>query len=94
MPVSDPCFALGALDPPGTVCRACVQNLPYLRVRQGKESDRASSSSYAGDSANAWNVNFNNGNVDNNDKDNNNDVRCVRRGTWTTGCRAGREENR
>jgi hypothetical protein len=29
---------------------------------------------------NAWNVNFNDGNVNNNDKSNNNYVRCVRGG--------------
>lgn len=29
---------------------------------------------------NAWNVNFNDGNVNNNNKDNNNYVRCVRAG--------------
>lgn len=82
----------GALDPPGAGRRACEKNLSYRWDRQGTESDRASSSSYAGDSSNAWNVNFNNGNVNNDDKDNNNNVRCVRRGTWTPGRRAGRED--
>ena len=37
-----------------------------------------SSTSYAADTTNAWNVNFDNGNVNNNDKGNSNYVRCVR----------------
>ncbi len=37
-----------------------------------------SSTSYAADSTNAWNVNFNNGNVNANNKTNSNYVRCVR----------------
>ena len=36
-----------------------------------------SSSTYAQNTDNAWNVNFNNGNVNNNNKTNNNYVRCV-----------------
>jgi RNA-directed DNA polymerase len=32
----------------------------------------------AGNSSNAWNVNFNNGNVNNNNRNNNNHVRLVR----------------
>ena len=36
-----------------------------------------SSSTYAQNTNNAWNVNFNNGNVNNNNKTNNNYVRCV-----------------
>jgi len=39
-----------------------------------------SSTTYANNPNNAWNVNFNNGNVNNNDKNNNNYVRCVRGG--------------
>jgi hypothetical protein len=32
----------------------------------------------AGNSSNAWNVNFNNGNINNNNRNNNNAVRLVR----------------
>ena len=38
-----------------------------------------SSTSNADNPDNAWNVNFNNGNVNNDDKDNDNYVRAVRR---------------
>jgi hypothetical protein len=37
-----------------------------------------SSSVYASDPSNAWNVNFDNGNVNTNDKGNTHRVRCVR----------------
>ena len=37
-----------------------------------------SSTTYVADTTNAWNVNFDNGNVNNNDKTNSNYVRCVR----------------
>ena len=37
-----------------------------------------SSTTYAGDTTNAWNVNFNNGNDNINNKTNTNYVRCVR----------------
>jgi len=40
-----------------------------------------SSTSNANNPNNAWNVNFNDGNVNNNDKDNDNYVRAVRGGT-------------
>lgn len=47
------------------------------------QSARAISSSVNADNtSNAWNVNFDNGNVNNNDKNNDNRVRCVRRGAW------------
>ena len=39
-----------------------------------------SGSPYAGNSNNAWNVNFNNGNANNNNRSNNNHVRLVRAG--------------
>ncbi len=42
-----------------------------------------SSSPNAGNSGNAWNVNFNNGNVNNNNRNNNNAVRLVRSGEWS-----------
>jgi hypothetical protein len=42
-----------------------------------------SSSTYSGDSSNAWNVNMNDGNANNNDKTNNNYVWPVRGGEWT-----------
>jgi hypothetical protein len=41
-----------------------------------------SSSSYAANATNAWNVNFNNGNDNANNKSNNNYVRLVRGGEW------------
>ena len=37
-----------------------------------------SSSPYEDNENNAWNVNFDNGNVNNNNKDNNNHARCMR----------------
>lgn len=37
-----------------------------------------SSTTYAGNTTNAWNVNFNDGNTNNNNKTNTNYVRCVR----------------
>jgi len=40
-----------------------------------------SSSTNVNNPTNAWNVNFNNGNVNDNDKTNDNYVRAVRRGT-------------
>jgi uncharacterized membrane protein len=40
-----------------------------------------SSSSYANNTDNAWNVNFNDGNANNDDVDNDNYVRAVRSGT-------------
>jgi len=36
-----------------------------------------------GNSNNAWNVNFDNGNVNNNNRDNNNAVRLVRASQWS-----------
>ncbi len=41
-----------------------------------------SSTTYAPNTSNAWNVNFNDGNVNNNNKTNNNYVRCVS-GAWS-----------
>jgi hypothetical protein len=40
-----------------------------------------SATTYANNTTNAWNVNFNNGNVNNNNKTNNNYAWCVRGGT-------------
>ena len=63
--------------------------------RRGTGSVRArSSSSYANNLSNAWNVNFNNGNVNNNDKSNTNYARCVRGGTWKPLCLADRAVRR
>ncbi len=39
-----------------------------------------SSTTYANNTSNAWNVNFNNGNTNNNNKNNSKYVRCVRAG--------------
>ncbi len=41
---------------------------------------RRQASPYAGNTNNAWNVNFSDGNANNNNKNNNNYVRCVRGG--------------
>ena len=41
-----------------------------------------SSTTNANNTTNAWNVNFNNGNVNHNNKDNNNYVWPVRGGEW------------
>jgi len=41
-----------------------------------------SSTSNANNPNNAWNVNFNDGNVNNNNKTNNKRVRAVRGGSW------------
>ncbi len=46
---------------------------PATRKRRAETS-----SPVAGNSSNAWNVNFNNGNTNNNDVGNTNQVRCVR----------------
>jgi Protein of unknown function (DUF1566) len=62
---------------------------PGARVRQRREqAERAtaasnywSSSTYANNPTNAWNVNFNDGNVNANNKSNNNFVRAVRGGS-------------
>ena len=42
------------------------------------QADGPAASLRAGSWSNAWNVNFNNGNVNNNDISNTNEVRCVR----------------
>ena len=62
---------------------------PGARVRHRREqaegataaSNYWSSSTNANNPTNAWNVNFNNGNVNNDDKRNNNFVRAVRGGS-------------
>jgi len=62
---------------------------PGARVRHGGNKRRGntaasnywSSTSNANNPDNAWNVNFNNGNVNDNDKSNNNFVRAVRGGS-------------
>lgn len=51
-----------------------------IKVDGQKDARYWSGSSYANNSDNAWNVNFNNGNVNANNKTNNNYVRCVRSG--------------
>jgi len=45
-----------------------------------QSSNYWSATTNANNTSNAWDVNFNNGNVDNDDKDNNNFVWCVRGG--------------
>ena len=44
---------------------------------------RKTSSPYAGNSNNAWNVNFNTGNVNNDNRNNNTAVRLVRASQWS-----------
>ncbi len=44
---------------------------------------RKTSSPYAGNANNAWNINFNNGHVNNNNRNNNNAVRLVRASQWS-----------
>jgi hypothetical protein len=55
--------------------RTPVRRRPFAAAqKRGAET----SSPLAGNSNNAWNVNFNNGNTNNNDVNNTNQVRCVR----------------
>ena len=73
----------------GTRASSLAAARPGARVRQWREQvERATaasnywaSSSYANNPANAWNVNFNDGNVNANNKSNNNFVRAVRGGS-------------
>jgi hypothetical protein len=65
----------------------CVASGLYQADNQGQSgqinwasSNYWSSSTNANNTTNAWNVNFNDGNVNNNDKSNNNYVWCVRAG--------------
>ena len=63
------------------VKRSFLEKPDLWRVDEcGSENAQANNywSSTENDSNNAWNVNFNNGNVNNNDKSNNRYVRCVR----------------
>ena len=55
----------------------CVSALQVRRLRFW------SSSPYVANSTNAWNVNFNNGNVNGNNRTNNNYVRLVRASEWS-----------
>ena len=60
-----------------------IYNLNYLIKtfkKRGLSSNYWSSTTYVGDTTNAWNVNFNNGNDNINNKTNSNYVRCVRGG--------------
>jgi hypothetical protein len=50
----------------------------YAPQKRGLALSYWSSSPYADNGNNAWNVNFNNGNVNNNNKNNSNYVRLVR----------------
>ena len=50
------------------------------KIGSGQSDNYWSGTTYANNSDNAWNVNFNNGNVNNNDKNNSNYVRPVRSG--------------
>jgi len=64
---------------------ARVRRAGLARLREQVEGETVSSNywsstSNANNPTNAWNVNFNNGNVNNNDKSNNNFVRAVRGG--------------
>lgn len=52
--------------------------LPFFGCGAAFQARALASSPNAGNSANAWNVNFNNGNVNNNNRNNTNHVRLVR----------------
>ena len=56
--------------------KSCIY--PINRRFNLVSSNYWSSTTYAGDTTNAWNVNFNNGNDNINNKTNTNYVRCVR----------------
>ncbi len=62
----------------------CEYCLPGAKGQSGQTNVQSnnywSSTTNAGNTSNAWNVNFNNGNVNNNDKSNDNYVWCVRGG--------------
>jgi hypothetical protein len=51
--------------------------------RATQSSNYWSSTTYQNNPTNAWNVNFNDGNVNNNNKSNNNYARAVRGGSWS-----------
>ena len=67
----------------GCAAASQVGRLAFWRIL------RKTSSPYAGNSNNAWNVNFDNGNVNNNNNNNNNNrnnnnaVRLVRASQWS-----------
>lgn len=64
-----------------TAKRFFIAGLPYVCIRTAGQYRKDQTGAYntLPDSAsNAWNVNFNNGNVNNNGKNNTNYVRCVR----------------
>jgi hypothetical protein len=68
----------------GCVAASQVDRLALWRIK------RKTSSPYAGNANNAWNVNFNNGNVNfnngnvnNNNRNNNNAVRLIRASQWS-----------
>ena len=69
-----PAFGLGRIWQSGT-----TQAVPW-RPRSPGKALYWSSSAYANNTNNAWNVNFNNGHVNNNNKNNDNHVRLVRGG--------------
>jgi uncharacterized membrane protein len=55
----------------------CSGSLIRKKQKDKVANNYWSSTTYAPNTTNAWNVNFNNGNVNNNNKTNNNYVRCV-----------------
>ena len=77
--VTDACLSADCWD---SQCAGCPggQGCYWPDEMQGYCVWHYSSSSHAGDSANAWCVAFYHGDVDNLRKDNNTEVRCVRRG--------------
>ena len=62
--------------------RAGVRGVKDSHKCVGEIKGYWSASPYAGNAANAWNVNFNNGNDNINNKSNTNNVRLVRAGEW------------
>ncbi len=82
MRVQGACTSKGDHPPVG---RSSGSRLLAPRERQSgqtivQSSDYWSGTTNANNTTNAWDVNFNNGNVDNNDKSNTNFVWCVRGG--------------
>lgn len=64
-----------------TAERFFISGLPYVCIRttgQYRKDPTGVHNTLLDSASNAWNVNFNNGNVNNNGKNNTNYVRCVR----------------
>lgn len=71
----------GARRPGPRTAHACMEAPREKAERATVPSNYWSSSTYANNPQNAWNVNFNDGNTNANNKNNNNYVRAVRGGS-------------